>query len=194
MTDQETLDVTVTIKNTGTRRGQEIVQLYVKDEESSVIRPEKELKGFAKVALEPGEEQSVHFSLDKRSFASYNVSLGDWEAETGDYRILVGKSSRDILLEASVHVVSTLESVPVFHRNSTLGELMANPKTAPILQYLQSMAPQAGPSDAVSSDMMLAAMRYMPLRALLPFTGGAMTEETLSQLLEQFNAAVKLEA
>ncbi|MGG4141782.1 glycoside hydrolase family 3 C-terminal domain-containing protein [Paenibacillus algorifonticola] len=191
MTDQETLDVTVTIKNSGTRRGQEIVQLYVKDEESSMIRPEKELKGFAKVALEPGEEQTVHFLLDKRSFASYNVSLGDWEAETGDYRILVGKSSRDIQLEASVHVVSTFESVPVFHRNSTLGELMTNPKTAPILAYLQSMAPQSGPSDAVSSDMMLAAMRYMPLRALLPFTGGAMTEETLSQLLEQFNAAVK---
>ncbi|WP_141502377.1 beta-glucosidase [Paenibacillus luteus] len=193
ITDLEMIDVTVTIKNTGERRGQEIVQLYVKDEESSMIRPEKELKGFAKVTLEPGEEQTICFSLNKRSFASYNPSLGDWEAETGDYRILVGKSSRDIQLEASVHVVSTLERVPVYHRNSTLGELMANPKTAPILQYLQSMAPQSGPSDAVSSDMMLAAMRYMPLRALLPFTGGAMTEDTLSQLLEQFNAAVKQE-
>lgn len=194
LTDQEMVDVTVTIKNTGARRGQEIVQLYVQDVASSMIKPEKELKGFVKVALEPGEEQSIRFSLDKRSFASYNTSLGDWEAETGEYRILVGKSSRDIQLDASVHVVSTIESVPVFHRNSSLGELMGNPKTAPILQFLQSMAPESGPSDAVSSDMMLAMMRDMPIRALLPFTGGAMTEETLSMLLEQFNAAVKLEA
>jgi beta-glucosidase len=69
MTDTETLQVSVKVKNTGSRFGKETVQVYVRDIQSSVIRPEKELKGFAKVALQPGEEQLVTFTLDKRSFA-----------------------------------------------------------------------------------------------------------------------------
>ncbi len=192
MTDLETVEVAVTVTNTGERRGQEVVQLYVSAVGSSMIKPEKELKGFAKVDLGPGERETVTFTLGKRSFASYNPELAEWEAETGAYRILIGRSSREIELETAVHVVSTIRKTPVYHRNTTLGELMAEPRTAPILQHLQSMAPQsAEPSDAVSADMMAAMMRDLPLRALLSFSGGAMTEETLSMLLEQFNAAVK---
>jgi len=191
ITDQDTVQVSVKVKNTGKRFGKEIVQLYVRDVESSIIRPEKELKGFAKVALQPGEEQTVTFILDKRSFAYYNVELKDWHVETGEYEILIGKSSRDIVLRSSLTVLSTTEITPVFHRNTTLGELMENPKTQPILQQLQSMAPQSAPSDAVSPEMMMAMMRYMPLRALLSFAGGAMTEETLAMLIEQCNNAVK---
>lgn len=194
MTDTETIQVSLKVKNTGSRFGKETVQLYVREIQSIVIRPEKELKGFVKVALQPGEEQLVTFTLDKRSFAYYNTELNDWHVETGEFEILIGKSSKEIELRSSVDVQSTVQLTPVFHRNTTMGELMENPKTRPILQYLQSMAPQsseATSSEAVSPDMMMAMMRYMPLRALLPFTGGAMTEETLTMLLEQFNNAVK---
>ena len=190
VTDQEKVQVSVKIKNTGSRFGQEIVQLYVRNSASSVIRPEKELKGFAKLALGPGEEQTAIFTLDKRSFAYYNVELADWHVETGEYEILIGGSSQNLVLKRSINVQSSAEIVPTFHRNTTLGELMENPKTAQILAQLQGMAPESEQSDAVSQDMMMAMMRYMPLRALLPFTGGAMTEETLAMMLEQMNRAV----
>ncbi|THF72959.1 fibronectin type III-like domain-contianing protein [Cohnella fermenti] len=182
----------VQVTNTGGRVGQEVVQLYVKDVESSVIRPEKELKGFAKVELQPGETKTVRFELNERSFAFYDVELKDWRVETGEFEIGIGSSSRDIRLTTSLKVTSTTEIVPCYHRNTTLGELMSNPATVPILAQLQSMAPSSAPeSDAVSADMMMAMMRYMPLRALLPFTGGVLTEEHLTGLLQQLNAAVQ---
>ncbi|MUG23288.1 glycosyl hydrolase [Paenibacillus macerans] len=192
MTDQETAQVSVKVRNTGERFGQEIVQLYIRDVESAVIRPEKELKGFAKVALEPGEEKTISFQLDKRSFAYYNVELADWHVETGEFHVLIGSSSRDIRLQASIRVQSTAEIVPKFHRNTTMGDIMSHPAAMPVLAQMQSMAPSsAQPSNAVSSDMMMAMMRYMPLRALLPFTGGTLTEEGLAGLLNHLNNAVQ---
>lgn len=191
ITDQDTLQVSVDVKNTGTRSGKEIVQLYVRDVDSSVIRPEKELKGFEKVELAAGETKTITFTLDRRSFAYYNVDLKDWHVESGEFELLVGCSSRDILLRASVKVQSTKEIIPTFHRNTTLGELMANPRTAPILQQLQMMnISSTGPSQAISSDMIAAMVRYMPLRTLMSFSRGTMNEEALTQLIEQFNQAV----
>jgi beta-glucosidase len=102
--DTDTLTVTVDITNTGTVSGKEIVQLYVQDVESSVKRPVKELKGFEKVYLEPNETKSVTFILDKRSFAYYNTRIKDWHVETGIFNILIGKSSRDIVLSKSLTV------------------------------------------------------------------------------------------
>ncbi|WP_028611663.1 beta-glucosidase [Paenibacillus harenae] len=192
LTDQETVQVSVNVKNTGSRAGKEIVQLYVRSAASSVVRPEKELKGFAKVAIAPGEQKTVSFTLDKRSFAYYNTDLCNWHAESGEYEILIGSSSCEIALRSAVNVQSTTEIVPVFHRNTTLGDIMENPKTRPVLEYLQGMFNQSiSPSEAVSSEMMMAMMRYMPLRALLPWSNGAMTEETLTALLAQFNHAVR---
>ncbi|MGM0922966.1 MAG: beta-glucosidase [Bacillota bacterium] len=194
VTDQDTVTVRLTVKNMGKQFGKEIVQLYVRDINSSVSRPEKELKGFNKVALKPGEEKIVTFELDKRSFAYYNTDLADWHVESGEFEILIGKSSREILLKDTVKIISTEEIIPVFHRNTTLGELMKNPKTAPILQHLQSMMggdADVNPSDSVSVEMMEAMMRYMPLRGLIAFSQGKLSEEMLSQLIYQFNEAVK---
>ncbi|WP_054024410.1 beta-glucosidase [Bacillus sp. FJAT-28004] len=190
-TDRETVQISLKVKNTGNRFGKEVVQLYVRDVEPSVIRPEKELKGFAKVALQPGEEQTVMFILDKRSFAYYNVELKDWHVESGEYEVLIGKSSRDIELRSSLILSSTTEITPVFHRNTTVGELMDNPKTLPIVQHVQSTLPQSAPSDAISSEMRMAMIRNAPLRALLPLTRGAITEDMFSMLLEQCNNAVR---
>ena len=67
--------------------------MYIQDVESSVVRPIKELKGFEKVSLEPNETKTVTFTLDKRSFAYYNVDIKDWHVETGKFNILIGKSS-----------------------------------------------------------------------------------------------------
>ncbi len=111
--DTDPLTVTFKVKNTGNVPGAEIAQLYVKDAESTVFRPEKELKGFKKVFLAPGEEQTVTLTLDKRSFAYYNVNIHDWHVESGKFEILVGASSRDIRLQAAVTVESTAGDVEI---------------------------------------------------------------------------------
>lgn len=105
--DTDTLTVTFKIKNTGSCDGAEIAQLYVSDVESTIYRPVKELKGFKKVFLKVGEEKEVSIELGKRAFAFYNVDAHDWQVESGEFKILVGASSRDIKMEASVNVEST---------------------------------------------------------------------------------------
>ncbi|HEY9078375.1 MAG TPA: glycoside hydrolase family 3 C-terminal domain-containing protein [Anaerolineaceae bacterium] len=88
--------VTLTVKNTGKWSAKEVVQLYVRDVKSSLVRPLKELKGFQKIALSPGEQKRVTFTLDDRSFSFYDPYLPGWVAEAGEFEILVGASSKDI--------------------------------------------------------------------------------------------------
>src|SRR5690606_20127335 len=122
--DTETLTVTVKVKNTGSRPGKEIVQLYVSDVQSTVVRPTKELKQFAKVELQPGEQKTVSFSLDKRAFAYYNTDLADWHVESGEYQIMIGKSSAEIVLQETVYVRSTVTLPVRYTRNSLVGDLL----------------------------------------------------------------------
>lgn len=93
--------VSVDITNTGALGGKEVVELYVSDKVSSVPRPSKELKGYKKIYLRPGEQQTVVFKLDKRSFAFYDAGKNQWVAEPGEFDILAGSSSRDIRLKGS---------------------------------------------------------------------------------------------
>lgn len=110
---EDGLTVSLRVKNTGARAGAEIVQLYVADKESTVFRPEKELKGFEKVALEPGEEKEVTFKLDQRAFAFYNTLTKDWCVESGLFEILAGASSADIRLRAEVEVAAQGPETPM---------------------------------------------------------------------------------
>ena len=108
--DNETVTVSFKIKNTGDMDGAEIAQVYVADKESTIFRPEKELRAFTKVFIKAGEEKEVSVTLGKRAFAYYNTNIGDWHVETGEFAVLVGSSSRDIRLEAAVNVISTVEA------------------------------------------------------------------------------------
>lgn len=87
------------VRNTGHREGAEVAELYVGDSHASVPRPMKELKGFAKVNLKPGESKRVTLKLDRRAFSFYDVTKRDWSAEPGDFAILVGGSSDKIQLQ-----------------------------------------------------------------------------------------------
>ncbi len=126
--DTETVTVSFTVKNTGKADGAEAAQVYVSDTESTIFRPEKELKGFKKVFLKAGESKKVEITLDKRAFAYYNVNIHDWHVESGEYKILVGASSRDIRLETAVQVESTVDAVVPDYRESApdyyTGEIM----------------------------------------------------------------------
>lgn len=112
MDENDTLTVTCKIKNTGDVSGYEIAQLYVADKESTIYRPVKELKGFKKVWLNPGEEKEISFELSKRAFAFYNVNINDWCVESGEFDILVGASSADIRLSATVNVTAAATDIP----------------------------------------------------------------------------------
>lgn len=95
-------EVTFTIRNTGSRAGEEIAQVYISKKGSTVFRAQKELKGFIKVALEPGEEKRVSVRLDGYAFCYFNVIENTWLEEPGEYDVFVGASSRDIRLTLTV--------------------------------------------------------------------------------------------
>ncbi|MDR2133608.1 MAG: glycoside hydrolase family 3 C-terminal domain-containing protein [Treponema sp.] len=134
ITDTERLTVTVDVTNTGKIAGKEIVQLYVADKTGTTGRPIRELKGFEKIDLAPGETKTASFTLDKRSFAYYHTGLPGWYCAPGDYEISVAASSRDIRLSARV-TLSTGVLLP-FHvdLNTTITALLADPRTRDLAQ------------------------------------------------------------
>ena len=105
------IDGTVTaqfeIENMGSRAGAEVAQLYVHPEKAGVMRPEKELKGFKKVFLKPGEQQTLTIPLTQGAFAYFDPDKKGWNAEKGDFKILIGGSSRDLALQAEYNLAET---------------------------------------------------------------------------------------
>ncbi len=110
---------TLTVTNTGSVAGDEIVQLYISLPESRIIRPARELKGFCRVSLAPGKSREITIPFSDRTFAYYDVKSGSWQVETGDYTVLIGASSEDIRLSAPLTVYgiapeSELEKLPSY--------------------------------------------------------------------------------
>ena len=198
--DTDTLTATVTVKNTGSRAGKAVAQLYVAAPEMDVLRPVRELKGFEKVHLEPGEAKDVSFTLDKRSFAYWNETIHDWHVLSGEYAVLVGSSSRDLPLCAKVSVESTVAVRQKFDMNSIFMDILADPKAAAVVQPFVSQmmsafapAPEEGgkseaAAEAISDEMGVAMMNYMPLRAALSFGMGQISEAQLQAMLDAINA------
>ena len=189
------LTVSVKVTNTGKVEGKEVVQLYVTDKESSLIRPVKELKGFEKVSLKPGESKNVMFKLDKRAFAFYSEAAHDWLVEEGDFIISVGSSSRDIRLTDEVFV-SSKDRIPVKYTvNSPLGDIAADPNSRKIFgnmfEEISKGMREAQPEDSMgaATELMTNAMlREMPIRAILSFSGEAfITYDELGKMIDELN-------
>ncbi|UNK18864.1 glycoside hydrolase family 3 C-terminal domain-containing protein [Paenibacillus sp. N3/727] len=201
--DTESATITVTVRNTGDRAGKEVVQLYVKPLDSTVVRPFKELKGFEKVHLEPGETKTVSFTLDKRAFAYYNTEIQDWFAETGVYDVLVGGSSADTPLSVSINVISTAIPFKKVTRNTKFYELLAIPETASMAAELMELSmeriKQMGAMFADSMDSGLTELfdavvqwkKYDGLRSIGGMTGG-MSEEKLTATIDELNQKLGL--
>ena len=190
MCDDCSVEVSVDVTNTGSCTGKEVVQLYVSDRNGTPDRPVKELKGFAKVELAPGETKTVTMSIDARSLSFYHEKLHDWYAPSGKYEILVGDASDRIAVCAEL--AFTTKKVPPMRLDSsiTVGELMANPATAPIVQ--QMMAARAQGSDPVempdNDEMAKAMMGFMPLKSMISF--GVMDEAQMNGLLQVIRQAL----
>lgn len=126
--------VSLCVKNTGRYAGKEVVQLYIKDTESFLPRPEKELKAFRKIWLEAGEESTVSFDLEKRDFSYYCAEKGGWIAEEGEFEIMAGASSRDIRLTEKVTLQPADKTSNGLGAESLLREWLADPRGKEILR------------------------------------------------------------
>jgi beta-glucosidase len=117
------------VRNTGKVRGKEIVQLYVEDHTGAAPRPLRELKGFEKVDLGPGETRTVSFILDERAFDWYHPALGDWYAAPGEYTVAVGSSSRDIRLSVVMRLSMSVALPFQVDMDTTVQALLDDPRT-----------------------------------------------------------------
>lgn len=196
MKDTEVLTVSVDVTNTGTMAGKEVVQLYVADEESTVIRPVKELQGFEKVELAPGETKTVSMKLDARAFAYYNVQLRDFHVESGSFKIMIGRSCTDIKLEDTVMVESTKVIQKKYHLNTTFGDISKDERAASFLEPLYAACTMLESCDTNSEEsglgssskaMQEAMMQYMPLRAMVSFQNGTIDFDELQKVIDKIN-------
>ncbi len=193
MGDDDTVTVSVDITNSGKMAGKEAVQLYISDGTGTFGRPLKELKGFAKVSLEPGETKTVSMAISARDLSYYNEALGDWYAQSGTYTVLVGAACDDIRLTADL-AFTTKKLLPMtIDGTTTLGELMADPRTAVVLGQIMSQAfGRAAGSDNAgmeSEDATASAtMNAMPLKSLASFA--AMPEEQYEAMLNAFKSVL----
>lgn len=192
LTDDTTIKVCVDVKNTGKVTGKEVVQLYVGDLNGTPDRPVKELKGFAKVEVAPGETKTVEMELDARALSYYEESMQDWFAPSGKYELLVGNASDNITLRTEINFETKKVKPMRCDSSLTVGELMANPVTQPIVAEMIKKAQEDSPfgdaNEAVGDEMMQAMMRFMPLKSLMSF--GMMNEEQMQQLLSAIGAVL----
>lgn len=191
--------VSVNVTNTGPRRGSEVVQVYVRDPEASVQRPEKELRGFVKVHLEVGETRAVMVHLDARAFAYWDPRIHDWVTEPGRYEVLIGSSSADIRSSIAVTLVATNEVPSTLTDMSPLQDWLADTAgRSEALGLLRTLAPVIGGifGEAVDhpDDLDPHFHSYfspMPIRDLLEFAapaGGPEPERQLRELLGSLKA------
>ena len=175
--------VSADITNTGNCDGAEIVQLYIKNPVVYEIRPEKELRDFAKVFLKAGETKTVTFMLNARAFSYYETRIHDWYAESGDYEILLASSSRDIRLQDTVSItgskkipfvadyITTCEDVELFAKDgSALDEMLRRSGFAEATDHDGDDSMGSG-----TADMMKAMFTGTPLHSILSFSSEELT-------------------
>ena len=179
------LQVSVDVTNIGSRTGKEVVQLYVSDVKASVARPPKELKGFQKVELEPGETETVTFTLDHASLAFYDDGKHGWRAEAGEYVVGIGRSSAEIelnqsfVLTADHFVAVKTQPKAKLTLNSLLQELLADDGAKAVLaKHVPDMI------DSPQLEMGMG----MSLQQIASFAPGVFTEALLAKIAEDLAA------
>lgn len=192
--DTDELNISFKLRNTGKREGKETVQVYIARLNSPVAAPEKELREFAKIHLESGEEKTVEFTLRKRAFAYFNVELNDWYVPEADYRILIGASSADIRLDAQVHVAPEKPWYPKATRNTILKDILEDEKWFEIFQEkyeeIRPYLPFGLPNMDIEKDPFARGLlNNMTLNSLASYVGSHMSDVDIDELTEKLNKA-----
>ena len=196
--DVDGLTVSVDITNSGSMPGKEIVQVYVHDRKSGLVRPQKELQGFAKVELQPGETRTVSIPLDFRAFAYFHPKHKQWITETGEFDILIAASAADIRHKQKVMLESTLSLPSLLDKESTVREWMADSRGgAAFAPFYEQLAIQSrktfggeddgGNPDGLGMDIM-DMFQDMPLVSVLMFQQSAWpkpADEMVNDMLTQ---------
>ena len=189
ITENDQLQVTLTVTNTGKVKGKEVIQLYVGDKESTVQRPIQELKAFDKIELEPGESKEVSLTLNNRDFSYYSKVYDRWLAESGEFDILIGSSSRDIRLKGSLNLSNSEKLNYKMTEFSFFSELWGNPQLKPLLiafmpKWIKAMTPEGKPVEEAKIEDFL---QQQPLIKFPYFTGGEVDEQAIKAFVEQIN-------
>lgn len=191
--EDASITVSVNVKNTGGCFGKEVVQLYIRDKTHAVARPDKELKGFRKIALEPGESKQVEFTVDAQSLAYYDVDLRDWYAHTGAYDLIIARSAQDIVATCPIAYTALRQPYLDIHKYTTFGELLSDARTAPIMQaQLQkiSAVTSALSGDAFPKEALKKMAANVPLtflQSMLKLTPAAL-DEVIAKLKAQIES------
>jgi len=194
--DVDGLTVSVGVSNIGTRPGKEVVQVYVHDRQSDLVRPPKELKGFAKVTLQPGETKTVDIKLDFRAFAYYHPAYQRWITEDGDFDIWIGSSSADIRCEQTVHLQSTLVLPSLLNGESTLRQWLEDQRGKQVIDPLleeinhNMKSKFGGANESIELDT-LSFLMDMPLTDLFTFFDGSSAtppKQIVEGLLDQVHS------
>lgn len=179
--------VSVTVTNTGAVAGAEIVQVYISEDAPKAMRPVQELKGFAKVFLEPGESKLVTVELDSRSFAFWHPTMNKWAIETGEFTMHVGASSRDIRASVTCSVIGTDNTVPLA-LDSTLLQVAAHPRGEKLSQVLlPQLAKMLGEGTEPTPET-LGLLGGMPIFVLPKMGLAQITTAEVEALLAEANA------
>lgn len=185
--ETDTLEVKLKVKNTGKYFGKEIIQLYVKNFISTSPKSLKELKTFTKVTLFPGEEKEVIFKLNPNIFSHFDIAGHNWVVESGPYEILIGKSSREIVLSKNLYVQSSYVPQIAYTRNTLIVEFIKNQKSKPIIEPFLRTALQNIMPDEAQREQFGDYLKSMPIRKLIIVSQGAFTEEMLNDILSTVN-------
>jgi beta-glucosidase len=201
--DEDGVTVTCRLRNAGARAGSETVQLYVGDLAARVRRPPRELAGFEKLALAPGEERDVHFTLDRRAFAFWDPAAHAWAVEDGAFELAVGASSRDLRLRTTIEVEAVDPVRAPFDAHTPLARWLSDPQARAaieasaggLLRAFGLLPPEPGNSSAPSpaaEDPSFTTLRAMilglPIGKLTHFTRGGFSAEQVAALVAAANA------
>ncbi|MGK3950959.1 family 78 glycoside hydrolase catalytic domain [Microbacterium sp. I2] len=174
----------VTVRNAGEVAGAEVVQVYVAPAAAPVRRPRRELAGFEKIRLEPGESRTVEVPLDRRAFAYWDVTKDRWWVQPGSYGVEVGRSSTDIVLAARVTLDGDEDRPAPLTLESTVGQWFGHPVVGPAL--MQAMMANATPEQMAAAEdngNMLKMVESMPMGQFARFPGVEIPDEALEQLI-----------
>jgi beta-glucosidase len=182
------LDVTVRVKNTGERVGAETVQIYLRHLNPSLDRPDRELVGFGKIEIEPGQTEVYSINIEPERFAYYHDAHDRWVIESGDYEVLVGASVEDIRITLPFSLrTGTLPRV-TYTLGHTLGDIYQDEQGRVVVDFLFRQLGYQPFSEAGEGDFFAAAMKGLPFKKIANFSEGTLTPDAVRQLLSLINS------
>lgn len=185
--------ISVRLTNSGDRAGAEIIQIYSRQLDPSLSRPDRELVGFKKVALEPGESQTVTIGVSPERLAYYHDDHHKWVIEKADYELLVGASATDI--KATLPVKLNVGTLPrtVYTLNSVIGEIVRDPRGKAVMDFMVQQQRGTPAARAEDDPFFYAILQNLPFKRIANFSQGQVTEQVLLQLLMMINSDMPAE-